>query len=97
MAFFSPVCLGIIYLDITGHGKGFGYDLGSEKPVSVFLGIVELRIWLALLLLPNLYLFRKIRGRKLFSALVTAAYVLLFFGGVAEMGGMRAFARCFGA
>ena len=31
IAFSFPICLGIIYMDITGHSKGYGYDLGSEK------------------------------------------------------------------
>ena len=50
VAFSFPICFGLIYLDITGHAKGYGYDLGSEKDVSIMLGCVELLIWLALAL-----------------------------------------------
>ena len=31
VAFSFPICFTWIYLDITGHSKGYGYDLGSEK------------------------------------------------------------------
>ncbi len=42
----SPFWTGIIYMYITGHGKGYAYDLGSEADISVFLGFVLLIPWL---------------------------------------------------
>lgn len=35
MMFFAPICIGIIYMDITGHSKGYSYDLGTEKDISI--------------------------------------------------------------
>ena len=35
VAFSFPICFTWIYLDITGHSKGYGYDLGSEKDISI--------------------------------------------------------------
>ena len=29
ISFTFPVCLGIIYMNITGHSKGYDYNLGS--------------------------------------------------------------------
>ena len=46
----SPVWTGLIYMDLTGHGKGYGYDLGAEADISAFFGIVLLLVWLAVLL-----------------------------------------------
>ena len=66
VAFSFPICFGLIFLDITGHAKGYGYDLGSEKDVSIMLGYIELLIWLALALPSIIYVFRKTitKGKK---------------------------------
>ena len=67
IAFSFPICLGWIYMDITGHAKGYAYDLGAEKDVSIMFGFAELLIWLALALPSNVYVFRKTAAkRKLF-------------------------------
>lgn len=42
----SPAWMGLIYMNITGHGKGYAYDMGSEADIAVFFGIVELILWL---------------------------------------------------
>ncbi len=78
VAFSFPICFELIYLDITGHSKGYGYDLGPDRSVSVFLGCIELLIWLMLALPSHIYIFRKTRrkGRFLFLA-HTAWYIAL--------------------
>lgn len=48
VAFSFPICFTWIYLDITGHSKGYGYDLGSEKDISIMVGCVELLFGLRL-------------------------------------------------
>lgn len=58
IAFSFPICFEWIFMDITGHSKGYGYDLGSEKDISIMLGCIELLIWLALALPSNIYVFR---------------------------------------
>ncbi len=35
----SPLWIGCIYMNITGHGKGYAYDLGSEADIAVFLDL----------------------------------------------------------
>lgn len=50
----TPFWIGGIYLWITGHAKGFGYDLGDDTGFSIFGGFVLLTIWLARVV-PTLY------------------------------------------
>ena len=60
IAFTFPVCLGIIYMNITGHSKGYDYDLGSEKDISILLGIIELIVWLIFAIPSNVYILKRI-------------------------------------
>jgi hypothetical protein len=34
IAFSFPLCFDLIHMNITGHSKGYDYDLGSEKDIS---------------------------------------------------------------
>ena len=56
IAFSFPICFELIFLDITGHSKGYSYDLGSEKDISTLLGCIELVIW-SILALPSIFMF----------------------------------------
>jgi hypothetical protein len=71
IAFSFPICLGGIYQDITGHAKGFGYDLGSEKDISIAVGCIELLIWLVLALPSNIYVFKRTKEKGI-------CYVIFF-------------------
>jgi hypothetical protein len=78
VAFTFPICFGWIFLDITGHSKGYSYDLGSEKDVSIMLGCIELLIWLALALPSNIYVFRKTMGKgKAYLLIPIILYIAL--------------------
>lgn len=78
IAFSFPICFELIFLDISGHGKGYGYDLGPEKDVSIMLGFVELIIWLILALPSNIYVFRKTLSKgKLYFFITIALYIAL--------------------
>ena len=70
MAFFFPICFYIIFTFITGHSKGYDYDLGSEKDISIMLGCFTLLIWLALALPTNIYLFVKTAKKGKFYLLI---------------------------
>ncbi len=50
LGFISPVCIGVIFMMVTGHGKGYGYDLRGETDFSIMLGIIFLVLWLAFVL-----------------------------------------------
>ena len=74
IAFSFPICFGWIFLDITGNSKGYSYDLGSEKDVS----IIELLIWFALALPSNIYVFRKTLGKgKAYLLIPIVLYIAL--------------------
>ncbi len=55
----SPVWTGCIYMYITGHGKGYAYDLGTETDISVLMGIVMLMLWLLAILPVTALLCKK--------------------------------------
>ena len=78
IAFSFTICFGCIFLDITGHSKGYSYDLGSEKDVSILFGCVELLIWIALALPSNIYVLQKtMKKGKLFLLIHIALYISL--------------------
>lgn len=89
IAFLFPICFEIIFLNITGHAKGYGYDLGSEKDVSIMFGCIELLIWLVLALPSNIYVFRKTlcKGKAYLLILVilyialAVIFVMIMYGG----------------
>lgn len=94
IAFTFPICFGLIYLNITGHAKGYSYDLGSEKDVSVLLGLIELIIWLAIALPSGIYVFLKTKKKgKKYLLLLIALYLLLAVLCVCFMGGFAAYAK----
>ena len=78
IAFSFPICFGWVFLDITGHSKGYSYDLGSEKDVSIMLGCIELLIWLALSFPSNIYVFRKTLSKgKAYLLIPIVLYITL--------------------
>ena len=78
IAFSFPICVGWIFLDITGHSKGYSYNLDSEKDVSILLGCIELLILLALALPSNIYVFLKtMKKGKLYLLISIALYIAL--------------------
>ncbi|MBR1555627.1 MAG: hypothetical protein IJ644_09605 [Oscillospiraceae bacterium] len=94
IAFSFPICFGWIFLDITGHSKGYSYNLGSEKEVSVMLGCIELLIWLVLSLPSNLYIFQKtIKKGKLYLLIPIAIYVTLATICICLTGGWSAYLK----
>lgn len=96
MGFLSPVWFGLIYMDITGHGKGFGYDMGSEAEVAVFFGVFELVVWLAVAAPVAVWLCRKCYGmRPLYVVFPVLTFILPFCTTVFAMG-WGEFLRLFG-
>lgn len=78
IAFTFPFCFGWIWLDITGHSKGYGYDLGSEKDISILFGCVELFIYLMLAVPSNLILVLKLKqSSKLYQILTVCLFAVL--------------------
>ncbi len=90
IAFTFPLSFAWIFLDITGHAKGYDYDLGSEADVSVMLGCIELLIWLVLAVPSSVYVFLRTKEKGWRYVLLWAAgcitlaavQIFLFYGGV---------------
>ena len=76
VAFSFPICFELIFLDLTGHSKGYSYDLGPEKDVSVMFGCAELLVWFALALPSIIYVFRRIIAKN--RACILVPIVLLY-------------------
>lgn len=94
IAFTFPICLGLIYMDITGHSKGFDYNLGSEKDVSVAMGIIELAVWLLIAVPSNVYVFRSLKNKR-YALIIISTYFALFMLCIFMIGGWNEFAHFF--
>ncbi len=98
IAYSFPICFGLIYMDITGHSKGYGYDLGSEAKVSVMMGVFELIAWVLLAIPSNIYIFKKTKEKNPYYLLIIAAiYLMLAALCIVFMGGWSEFERFFHA
>lgn len=95
IAFSFPICFEFIYLNITGHSKGYGYNLGSEKDISIMFGCFELLIWLVLALPSNIYVFKKTMNKGILYLLIPiVVYLLLAFICVMTMyGGVSSYIK----
>ena len=93
-AFAFPIAFGWIFLDITGHSKGYSYDLGPEKDISVMTGVFELIVWLVLTLPSGVYLFAGTAKKSKAWVLVLAVFfIALAAAGIAAIGGWREYLR----
>ncbi len=59
ISLFSPLWIGCIYMNITGHGKGYAYDMGSEADIAMLFGMVLLLLWLLAILPVTISLCKK--------------------------------------
>lgn len=97
IAFSFPICLGIIYMDITGHSKGYGYDLGSEKSISIMLGFVEMIIWLIFAIPSNVYIIKKLaKNNKVLIFLYFVLFAILSGACIFLLGGWNEYIKAFG-
>ena len=97
IAFSFPICLGIIYMNITGHSKGYGYDLGSEKSISIMLGFVEMIIWLIFAIPSNVYIIKKLaKKNKGLIFLYFVLFVIISGACIFWLGGWNEYIKVFG-
>lgn len=96
LSFISPVCIGLIYMDITGHSKGYSYDLGLERDISIMSGCVELLLWIAATVPSMIWLSKKLyQKKKIFAMIPITCFFLLFGIGILYFG-WDEFLSCFG-
>lgn len=92
----SPLWIGCIYMNITGHGKGYAYDMGSEADIAVFFGVLLLLLWLLAILPVTISLCKKIYyKKKSFVWLPLLTFVGFFAVGICILG-WNEFIRLFG-
>lgn len=85
-------------MDITGHAKGFDYDLGAEKDISIMAGCIELVIWLALAIPSNIYVFIKTKEKGAYYVIIPViVYIALSVLCIYLIGGWEEFGRFFHA
>lgn len=83
-------------MNITGHGKGYAYDMGSEADIAVFSGVVLLLLWLLAILPVTISLCKKCRRKKKsLTWLPLLAFAALFAGGICILG-WNEFIKLFG-
>lgn len=92
----SPLWIGSIYMNITGHGKGYAYDMGSESDIAVFFGVLELLLWLFAILPVTFSLCKKCHHKKnTLVCLPFLAFIGLFVLGIRILG-WNEFIKLFG-
>lgn len=92
----SPLWIGCIYMNITGHGKGYAYDMGSEADIAVFFGIVLLLLWLSAILPVTISLCKKCcHKKKSLAWMPFLGFAGLFAVGICILG-WNEFIRLFG-
>lgn len=92
----SPLWIGGIYMNITGHGKGYAYDMGSEADIAVLLGVVLLLLWLLAILPVTILLCKKCYHKKKSSIwLPFLVFAGLFAVGICILG-WNEFIKLFG-
>ena len=97
-AFVFPAFLGILYADITGHGKGYDYDLGSEKDISIMFGFVELIVFLLMTLPSLIYVVKRTipKGKLWLLAELLVFLILGLSCIVFVIGGFKEYLTAFG-
>lgn len=96
MSFTAPVCIGYLFMNITGHGKGYDYDLGSEKDIFIFLGIAALALWLGLLIPNSIFLFQRLKSMGGKYIIIGLMVIIIFFiAGILATGGFSNFLAYF--
>ncbi len=87
ISFLSPICIGWIYMDITGNGKGYGYNLGAEKDIWIVSGIFELFLYIALLVPVMIWLTNYFKAiNKWLIVIPYVIFAILFSACVALLG-----------
>ena len=95
-SFLSAEWIAFTAMCITGHSKGYAYDVGSEKDMSVLFGVGLAIIWMVAVIPAMIWLCAKCyRYKKSFISLPFIGFTLLFVTGIFSMG-LNSFIGYFG-
>lgn len=87
MGILSPALVGILYMMVTGHGKGYDYDLRGETEFFIGIGVIGLILYLCLAIPGFLWSGREFFRTKRKTALLPCfLFGLGFFFSVFRMG-----------
>lgn len=96
IGFLSPYWIGFIYLFITGHSKGYAYDLGSDKDISIMLGFVLLILWILALFPISIWLGKTLYHLHKRLLIIPILLFAIFFGIGLKILGVDEFLGSFG-
>ena len=83
----SPAWIGLAYMNLTGHGKGYAYDMGSEANIAMLLGMILFGVWMVSLFPAMVWLCVKCyRFKKYFIIFPIIGFLLFFVAGIALAG-----------
>ena len=96
MSVISPICILIIYLDLTGNGKGYGYDLGEEVGVYAFIGTILFGLWILFIVPAMIWICAKCYYmKKIFIIIPIIGFIILFNISIIMLGGWNNFIGAF--
>ena len=88
MSIISPIWVLIIYMDITGNGKGYGYDLGEEVIIYEFIGTILLGLWILFTIPAMVWLCVKCYYmKKIYIIIPIIGFIILFNVSIFMLGG----------
>jgi hypothetical protein len=83
-------------MNITGHGKGYAYNMGSEANIAVMFGIILLILWIVSLFPVIIWLsMRLYKVKKYLFFIPILAFILIFIISI-SMSGWGEFIAFFG-
>lgn len=88
VAYFFPLCFGMIFLNITGHAKGYSYDLSGEQTISFLVGYIQFLIWRVISMPSLAYVFLKTKEKgNLYLLIPLILYMALSVLWICQNGG----------
>lgn len=96
MGMATPIWIAIIYMNITGHAKGYGYDLSSEKDISIAMGVFELLVWIAAVCPVLVSLCKKLYSKDKRLCLLPVLGFVIIGAVIICMIGWNEYLKCFG-
>lgn len=96
IALLSPIWIGFIYMFITGHGKGYSYDLQSEADISILIGAIALILWIVAILPVSIWLGKIFYHKQKWMWIIPVLLFGVLFITAAALIGFKNFLSMFG-
>lgn len=96
IALISPIWMGFIYMFITGHGKGYSYDLRSEADISIMIGAIALIFWIVAIVPVSIWLGKTLYHKKKWMWIISVILFVVLFAISVILIGFNNFLSMFG-